>query len=566
MNTNTHLRVRKLYEFLSREVVWLFILSLGTGFVLFFIEFALGYGLQAFLLFVGIVSADTMKLPTWWPSQSGTQVVLLLLSVVLIRAFLIWYQAVLNTRVSEVFNWVQRRRILSWAFLSPSSSSANTTHLFGYTVGIASTTIMGIQTLVVNLTTTVFLMVGLFWISPGMTVLACALVPVVALPMLYIQKELRTGGLLVLNQWVQLHKNILLSIKNLLFLRLYGADVLEHSRSQKGLIDYRTQVVKNSRIAAMASAYPQSIAIFTIVLLTVIGKKFGWLSGGSQLAFFYLLLRISQLGSQAAAAAASVSQGRPALEQLAYWWAEHANDGIRGKKNYNQEDEDLAIKLGPTPVGWAVKELSFKYPLSATSLIEKLSFSIEPGECLVIRGTSGSGKSTLLNILIGEIITQDNAVEVVQSGSSYPIARVKRSLGKNIGFVGPESFLIEGTIRENLFFGIEADNIEENDIITALEKAECGFVFDLPNKLEHRLTEQGQGLSAGQKQRLSLARALLRNPIVLILDEATANLDSETEAVIIETLRKLRGKMTLLVVTHRPALESIADQILVLGG
>jgi len=91
------------------------------------------------------------------------------------------------------------------------------------------------------------------------------------------------------------------------------------------------------------------------------------------------------------------------------------------------------------------------------------------------------------------------------------------------------------------------------------------FVFNLPGKLSYRLTEQGQGLSAGQKQRLALARALLRNPKALVLDEATSNLDSITEMKLVETFKQLKGSVTLVAVTHRLELLRIADQHLELS-
>ena len=134
----------------------------------------------------------------------------------------------------------------------------------------------------------------------------------------------------------------------------------------------------------------------------------------------------------------------------------------------------------------------------------------------------------------------------------------------NIGYVGPESFLIEGTIRSNLIYGLEREP-SPAEIECALALADCSFIATLPDGLEHPLTFLETGLSAGQKQRLSLARALLRNPRALILDEATSNLDLDTEKKLVETLQRLKGRVTLIVATHRTALLALADQHLNLG-
>lgn len=130
--------------------------------------------------------------------------------------------------------------------------------------------------------------------------------------------------------------------------------------------------------------------------------------------------------------------------------------------------------------------------------------------------------------------------------------------------MGAESFIVEGTIRDNLLYGLEHSPTSQ-EINSAIELAECSFIHELPKKLDHPLTENGQGLSAGQKQRIALARALLRRPKALILDEATANLDSETEARLIQTLQRLKKNHTILAVTHRPALVEVADRTLELG-
>jgi len=143
------------------------------------------------------------------------------------------------------------------------------------------------------------------------------------------------------------------------------------------------------------------------------------------------------------------------------------------------------------------------------------------------------------------------------------VSRAK--LLQTVGYVGPEPFLFDGTIRENLLYALSGRLPDDAQIFAAMDKAECGFVRELSLGLDHPLTEQGLGLSAGQKQRLGLARALLRDPKVLVLDEATANLDFETERRLVETLGDLKGRMTLLIVTHRPALRAIGDLCLELS-
>ena len=121
-----------------------------------------------------------------------------------------------------------------------------------------------------------------------------------------------------------------------------------------------------------------------------------------------------------------------------------------------------------------------------------------------------------------------------------------------------------GTIRDQLMLGQPAQP-GAAEIREALALAQCCFVDRLALGLDHPVTEQGGGLSAGQKQRLSIARAILRKPAMLLLDEATSNLDAGTEAAVVAALASLRGRMTIVAITHRDAVLSIADQVVALG-
>ena len=133
---------------------------------------------------------------------------------------------------------------------------------------------------------------------------------------------------------------------------------------------------------------------------------------------------------------------------------------------------------------------------------------------------------------------------------------------KYIGFLGPEPYILSATIKENLLYGLSDLPTQEE-----LEKAcklshSLDFINSLPSRFDSLLTEQGEGLSMGQKQRLGLARALLRKPKILILDEITANLDNETEKKIVGNIESLKKEMTVLVATHSSAFDKIADKMI----
>ena len=131
--------------------------------------------------------------------------------------------------------------------------------------------------------------------------------------------------------------------------------------------------------------------------------------------------------------------------------------------------------------------------------------------------------------------------------------------------MGPEPFIISGTIRDNLGYGLNNNPIDEELWIACNEAEADDFIKALDQGLDSPLSEMGEGLSMGQKQRLGMARALLRQPEILILDEVTANLDRKTELALIQNIMKMKDNMTILVSTHSNAFDDIADQILELG-
>ena len=175
-------------------------------------------------------------------------------------------------------------------------------------------------------------------------------------------------------------------------------------------------------------------------------------------------------------------------------------------------------------------------------------------------GRSGAGKSTLIDLLMG--LNQPEKGEVLLDGTTLTSDNLL-SLRRAISYVPQDPFLFNTTIRENLI--LVEPNASEEQLWEALEFASAAeFVDRLPNKLDTLIGDRGIRLSGGERQRLVLARAILRNPSILVLDEATSALDTESEARIQEALDRLKGKMTIIVIAHRLSTIRNADQVVVL--
>ena len=205
-----------------------------------------------------------------------------------------------------------------------------------------------------------------------------------------------------------------------------------------------------------------------------------------------------------------------------------------------------------------LKNLSFSYPARKKFSLSKLSMTIKKGDYVGIIGETGSGKSTLINLLIGLLRPNEGQVEV----DGLNINSKLSGWYKKIGYVPQSVYLIDDTIRKNIAFGLREDDIDDNLIKQAVEKASLNeFLNELSNGLETVVGEKGIRLSGGQQQRIGIARALYRNPEILILDEATSSLDQLTEKKIMESIQFLRRQKTMIIATHRLLTVKNCDKI-----
>ena len=208
------------------------------------------------------------------------------------------------------------------------------------------------------------------------------------------------------------------------------------------------------------------------------------------------------------------------------------------------------------------EDVSFSYRDDGRLALNAISFHARPGETIALVGTTGAGKSTLAGLLPRFYELSQSGGKIFVDGKEIRDYNI-RALRENIGVVTQESFLFNGTIRENLLMGKPTATDEE--LWRAVDAANARtFIERLPERLESVVGERGVKLSVGEKQRLSIARALLKDPPILILDEATASVDTATERLIQEALEHLMANRTSIVIAHRLSTIVHADQILVL--
>lgn len=195
-----------------------------------------------------------------------------------------------------------------------------------------------------------------------------------------------------------------------------------------------------------------------------------------------------------------------------------------------------------------LKDIVYRYPNSDALIFDHADMVIPVGKSVGIVGTSGAGKTTAVDIMLGLLELQNGMI----LADGVNVKEHYASWLKNIGYIPQNIFMIDSSIRKNVAFGCADEEIDDRKVWRALEEAQLDkFVRGLPEGLDTGIGERGIRISGGQRQRIGIARALFEDPEVLVLDEATSALDNETEAAIMDSINRLHGRKTLVIIAHR---------------
>jgi len=205
------------------------------------------------------------------------------------------------------------------------------------------------------------------------------------------------------------------------------------------------------------------------------------------------------------------------------------------------------------------RNVQFKYPNAQTAALDGVSFKIQPGERVGILGRIGSGKTTIEKLIAGFYEPQSGTI-LVDGTDIRQIDPI--DLRRNVGYLPQNLVLFAGSVRDNLVWA--RPDASDAELRRALERAAARFAYDLPGGIDCDLGEGGRQLSGGERQRIALARALLREPRLLILDEATSAIDAPAEREVAAAVGHLKGILTIVIIGHRGLLTELADRQIVL--
>ena len=314
------------------------------------------------------------------------------------------------------------------------------------------------------------------------------------------------------------------------------------------------QAYKTTKIKAKVSPINEVITTFMVLLVVLYGgyqilvtKK---ITSGDLISFVTALGLMHQPLKRLISKNNDLQDSLPSADRVVEIFDEKVETDVFGEAiEFDEKIQDIKFE-----------NVNYKYEDSNEYVLKNINLDVKAGEIVAFVGKSGSGKTTLVNLLARFFNTDEGSVTV----NGVNVKNIPLKIYRNkFAIVPQETFLFGGTIKENISFGKE---VTDEEIITAAKMANAyNFIQeDLPNKFETEVGERGALLSGGQKQRIAIARALIKNPEIMILDEATSALDSESEKLVQEALDSLMEGRTTFVIAHRLSTIVRADKIVVM--
>ena len=522
------------------------------------------------LTFVFIILTSLTTAATAWlldpaikqifENKNTTMLYLIPLAIVftfILKAFSVYGTRIITVKVGiKIITNIQilmaKKFLLSDMSLITKKHSGNYLSNFTNDVGVLFGVLTGVVVTLFKETLTLIALLGLmFYHDWQLSMLAIVMIPIAALSSKNIGKKMGKKVNISLEAQDKFMRFLSELIKGSWLIKIYQKEEYELKKISI-IIDEKFKAIRKVEQTRLGSGPIMEIISAIAIAIVVFFAGYRSMQGAITLGEFVSFLAALMLAYQPVRALAGINIGL----QEGITAAKRVYEIIDQKNEIYQDENAPSLKLKNATIEF--KNINFAYP-DGTQALRNLSAKIEGGTKVGLVGISGSGKTTFLN-LIPRFYNLKNGSILIDNQNINDINL--SSLRKEISLVSQDVILFDDTIRANILYGNEFASNEE--IIKACKFAAAqDFVEKLPNKYETIIGENGIKLSGGQKQRLSIARAILKNSSIILLDEATSSLDSESESVIQKAIENLTKNKTTIIIAHRLSTVMNCDKILV---
>ncbi|WP_421664466.1 ABC transporter ATP-binding protein [Lysinibacillus telephonicus] len=391
----------------------------------------------------------------------------------------------------------------------------------------------------------------LFIMDWKMTLLMFIAIPITVLFMVPLGSRMSKISRNLQDETASFTANVQQTLSEIRLMKASNAEKTEQQKGLSGIEKLFTYGLREGRIFSLIGPLMYLVVMVVIVILLGYGGirvADGSMTTGSLVAFLLYLFQIIYPITSFTMFFTQLQKAKGATERIIEILELNAEPGQNGK------DMDISNK------GIHVVDVSFSYN-EEEPVLNNLSFEVEPGTMVAFAGPSGGGKSTMFALL--ERFYEPTSGEILIGNT--PIRELSlSSWRKQIGYVSQDSPMMVGTIRENLCYGLEdSENIDDDRLWEVAKMAYAEqFIKEFPNGLDTEVGERGIKLSGGQRQRIAIARAFLRDPKILLMDEATASLDSQSEGFVQDALERLMEGRTTFIIAHRLSTIVSANKII----
>ena len=395
--------------------------------------------------------------------------------------------------------------------------------------------------------------IKLFYDNWRLALISFVVIPFIAYVIDYFNKKIRKVSKRVQEEIADVSDILQETLSGIRVVKCFGREEYEAERfAKQNHANFRANM-KNQQLKATLSPMTEFLASMSFIIVLRYGAfevAQGQMTTGELIGFFALLMYITNPLKSITKLSGTIQRALAAAERI-FSVMDIAPNVV---------DKEDAVELEEIKEGIEFNKLSFSYQNEEELALDNINFKVDIGEMIAFVGPSGAGKSTLANLIPRFYELNQGQIKI----DGVDIRDIKiASLRDKIGIVPQENILFSGSIADNIRYG-RLDASQE-EIVKAAKAANAHeFILEFPQGYQTNLGERGKGLSGGQKQRIAIARAILKDPKILILDEATSALDTESEALVQEALERLMENRTSFVIAHRLSTIVDADKIIVL--